>query len=83
MKDKIDFLQSVVGRGGILKFDYVSADMKVSFGKQVVPKEVKKPYLYAEDVLANNMLKRYVIDGIQKASFDGDDGYIIEFIEEV
>jgi hypothetical protein len=84
MENKIKFLQSSIENlsGFKLCFDYVSADNKVSFGKQVKPVEVKKPYLWAEDLLANNMIKRYLIDGIQKPSIQTDDGQVIEFIDE-
>lgn len=84
MENKIKFLESAIQNlsGFTLVFDYVSVDMKVSFGKRVKPVEVKKPYLWAEDLLANNTIKRYLIDGIQKPSIQTDDGQVIEFIDE-
>lgn len=79
MENKIKFIQQVINNDLELDFDYVSKDMKVSFGKKVKPKEIKKPYLYAEDLLKENALKCYLIDGIQKMTTTNSDGLIVEF----
>lgn len=81
MENKIKFIQQVINNDLELDFDYVSKDMKVSFGKHVKPKEIKKPYLYAEDLLKENALKCYLIDGIQKMTTTNSDGKIVEFLD--
>ncbi len=61
----IKVIQEAIDKRQIIKFDYVSADMAVSFNRLVDPKEIKGPYLYGTD-MNKNLLRRFLIDGIQK-----------------
>lgn len=81
MENKIKFIQQVINNELELFFDYVSKDMKVSFGKHIKPKEIKEKYLYAEDINDGSKLKCYLLDGIQKLTTVNSDGNTVEFME--
>lgn len=81
MEDKKDFIQKAITNGWKIIFNYVTADFQVKYGKQVMPKEIRYNYLYAEDTLDENKIKRYLLDGIQALSADVD-GQVIQFLEE-